>query len=149
MWSESAGVVGIGYEGESLDSLIRKLKAWNIGTVFDVRLNAISRKRGFSKTALSTALREEGIEYVHTPALGNPKSNRDGYGERHTTDGDAARATFRDLLLDDAAALALDDVVRRARSTRVALFCFEANELHCHREQVLAAARARLELALV
>jgi uncharacterized protein (DUF488 family) len=142
MWNES-GVVGIGYEGESLDSLIRKLKARNIGTVFDVRLNAISLKRGFSKTALSTALHEEDIEYVHTPALGNPKANRDGYSERPTTDGDAARATFRGLLIEAAAAQALDDVVRRARTTRVALFCFDANELHCHREQVLEAARAR------
>ncbi len=147
MWDEGDGVIGIGYEGENVDSLVAKLLAWKIAVLVDVRLNAISRKRGFSKRSLSEALDAVGITYVHLPNLGNPKDNREGYGERHTDVGNVARATFREILTKDSAVSALDEIVRLARVQRVAVFCFEASEHHCHREQVLEAARARLEPA--
>ena len=51
------------------------------------------------------------------------------------------------ILTKDSAVSALDEIVRLARVQRVAVFCFEASEHHCHREQVLEAARARLEPA--
>ena len=73
MWDEGDGVIGIGYEGENVDSLVAKLLAWKIAVLVDVRLNAISRKRGFSKRSLSEALDAVGITYVHLPNLGQPQ----------------------------------------------------------------------------
>ncbi|WTY53947.1 DUF488 domain-containing protein [Micromonospora sp. NBC_01412] len=43
-------------------------------------MTPISRKRGFSKSALSQALATQGIVYEHRRELGNPKENRPGFG---------------------------------------------------------------------
>ena len=110
----------------------------------DVRLNAISRKRGFSKTALSLGLEANGITYLHLPALGNPRDNRGGYGESHGHAADTARRVFRERLGGDAARMAMDTLVEVAQRQRVAVLCFESNERHCHRQQVIEAAVERL-----
>lgn len=144
MWNETNGITGIGYEGETLDAFIRKLSDWNVSTLVDVRLNAISRKPGFSKTALSLGLEANGIAYLHLPALGNPKENRDGYGESHGLVADHARQVFRERLGADAARIAMDSLVEAAQRERVAVLCFEANECHCHRQQVIETAVERL-----
>ena len=46
----------IGYEGRALDELIAILAANRIERVIDVRELPLSRRRGFSKTPLGTAL---------------------------------------------------------------------------------------------
>ncbi|WP_218061767.1 DUF488 domain-containing protein [Planobispora rosea] len=73
-------LTGIGYEGCGLGEFIRRLRRENVELLIDVRLNPISRKRGFSKTALSNALADAGIVYEHMRELGNPKWNRAGFG---------------------------------------------------------------------
>src|SRR5689334_7703139 len=62
----------IGYEGRALDELIAVLAANQIDRVIDVRELPLSRRRGFSKTPLGTALVGAGIEYVHMREAGNP-----------------------------------------------------------------------------
>ena len=52
----------IGYEGKTLDEFIGELKQAGVEMVLDVRAVAASRRPGFSKTALSNALRENGID---------------------------------------------------------------------------------------
>ncbi|MDQ3504076.1 MAG: DUF488 domain-containing protein [Actinomycetota bacterium] len=47
--------------------------------LLDVRLNAISRKPGFSKKRLTAALAAVGIGYRHARALGNPRDNREPF----------------------------------------------------------------------
>jgi len=49
-------IVSIGYEGRSLDEFVQALKGHRVDVLIDVRLTPISRKKGFSKTALSEAL---------------------------------------------------------------------------------------------
>jgi len=65
-----------GYEKETIESFIKKLKAQNITTVIDVREIPLSRKNGFSKKALSLLLRQNNIKYFHFPGLGSPLSLR-------------------------------------------------------------------------
>ncbi|MBA3393051.1 MAG: DUF488 domain-containing protein [Deltaproteobacteria bacterium] len=48
------------------------LSAHRIDRVIDVRDLPLSRRRGFSKTPLATALTAHGIEYVHLRQAGNP-----------------------------------------------------------------------------
>jgi hypothetical protein len=145
MWTENSGVIGIGYEGISPADLIKALQGWGVKTLVDVRLNAVSRKAGFSKKSLSAALNEAGIAYLHLPELGNPRDNRDAYGELDSVAARAARDAFRSRLADSDSADALERLVEIANSQHVAVFCYEKSELHCHRQQVLAAARDRLE----
>lgn len=140
----SSGVIGIGYEGSTLDEFLDALTRWEVSTLVDVRLNPISRKRGFSKNALAEALRGRGIEYRHARVLGNPRDNRAGYAELGTPAGDDARAAFAEVLADDAATKELDEIVLLARNSFVAVLCYEQDERHCHRHQVLAAVRERL-----
>lgn len=128
---------GIGYEGLTLDAFISRLRLRGVDTLVDVRLNAISRKRGFSKRALSEALSENGIGYIHLPALGNARENRSGYGEIASDEALAARERFRATLETDSARVAMEQLLEVAQSGRVAVFCFESDERHCHREQVL------------
>lgn len=66
----------IGYEGTQIDQLTKELVSKKILALIDVRKNAISRKKGFSKTRLSDEMQAAGIEYIHMPELGIPSSLR-------------------------------------------------------------------------
>lgn len=129
--------MGVGYEGLTLDEVVGKLVRRDVDTLIDVRLNAISRKRGFSKKALQAGLEEVGIVYLHFPALGNHRDNRQGYGETGTDAGTVARDTFTARLDAPDAQAALEQVASLAASRKIAVFCYEADQAHCHREQVI------------
>ncbi|MFH8251495.1 DUF488 family protein [Microbacterium sp. B2969] len=147
MWTERGGAMGIGYEGRTIAELVGELRGLRVTTLVDVRLNAISRKRGFSKRALAEALRAAGIEYVHRPDLGNPQDNRAGYAESWQSEtGREARLRYTDYAIaTEAGHAAIAQLVDLAIQQRIALLCFEASELHCHRREVLAALHERLE----
>lgn len=142
-------ILGFGYEGQTLDAFISKMRLRGVETLVDVRLNAISRKRGFSKTALSEAVRAAGIDYVHMPELGNHRDNRDGYATTDTLEAREARDRFRDVLTSDRATSALKELASLARDRKIALFCFEADEDHCHRQQVREALKSQMTSDLV
>ncbi len=131
----------IGYEGASLDAFIATLKAAKVTLLLDVRELPISRRRGFSKTALSGALSKAGIAYQHERALGAPKLVRhrlreDGDYERYFADFREYLATQRPLLDDLASSL----------SGRVTLLCYERNAAECHRSVVVYALARRAKL---
>jgi uncharacterized protein (DUF488 family) len=120
-----------------------------VHVLVDVRLNAISRKRGFSKKSLAAALEQADIEYLHMPALGNERTNRSGYAELASADASDARGRFMDALSGEAATASLHELAAIARTTNVAVLCFEKDERHCHREQVIERVRALLQPATV
>ncbi len=124
----NATIVSVGYQGRTLDEMIELLVGHEVETLVDVRLTPISRKRGFSKTALSEALQSAGIEYVHEPALGNPKDNRDDFRKGLAS----ARERYRHSL-DNGAAATYEATIERVLSERVALLCFEREHHECHR----------------
>lgn len=131
-------VIGIGYQGVTLPVLRDRLRAAEIDVVYDVRLTPLSRKPGLSKSALSAGLAEGGMSYVHLPALGNPKWNREGFGGDPTQLSEAT-GNFQDLMLSSAAAQEALGKIRDATCTqRAALLCFEADADRCHRKVILA-----------
>lgn len=132
------GVTGIGYQGHDLGSFLEQVRHEGISVIADVRLNPVSRKRGFSKRGLAAALADVGVEYVHLPALGNPKDNRAGFAGDEAELA-AARRRFAAGLTSETAVAALEDIARLASSGRVSLLCFEADERRCHRDVVAAA----------
>ena len=66
----------IGYEGRALEDFLDALIAQGVETLVDVRELPISRKKGFSKSALTSAVEARGISYVHIPQLGSPRRLR-------------------------------------------------------------------------
>lgn len=122
----------IGYEGISMDEFMSLLADNDIETIVDVREMPLSRKPGFSKRSLESALRLSGREYVHMAALGCPKPVRDRYRE----DGDWKRYTASFLkhlrLQDDAVA----ELAALATTSSCALLCYEADHNFCHRSMV-------------
>lgn len=127
-------VESVGYEGFTVDEFIADLTRRNIDVLVDVRLNAVSRRRGFSKTALNNALDAAGIEYLHLRALGNPKENRPAFGGENVK---AGREVYRELLDEPAAAAELEQLADLAEVRHVAVMCFERDEQRCHRKVVI------------
>ena len=136
------GLVGVGYEGRTIDDLIGHLLALGVTRLVDVRLNAISRKPGFSKTALANALGDAGISYVHQREFGNPKASRAGFAGDDAELAEA-RAAFSALLQRSEAVDALDALAQASLQEGVAVLCFEADQRRCHRDVVLAEAQRR------
>jgi uncharacterized protein (DUF488 family) len=66
----------IGYEGRDIDEFVSRLKNFNVTRLIDVREIPLSRKKGFSKSALRERLESEDIEYVHLRSLGSPSPIR-------------------------------------------------------------------------
>lgn len=133
----SVRVVTIGYEGRTIDELVKALTDANVSTVVDVRQNAISRKAGFSKRQLEGCLSEAGIGYVHERVLGNPKENREGY--RNGSE-EARRRFIRHL---ESAGEAITRLLALAESSPIALLCYERSHSECHRESVVTALQCR------
>lgn len=145
----NVGITGIGYEGLTIDAFVSKLRVRGTKTLIDVRLNAISRKKGFSKRALSEALAASGIEYVHMPMLGNQRDNRAGYGELDSAAAAEARTRFAETLGSEVALSALEKLAELARAGDAVVFCYEQDERHCHRAQVIEGVARMLQSDLV
>jgi uncharacterized protein (DUF488 family) len=116
----------IGYEGRALDELIAILASNKVSRVIDVRDLPLSRRRGFSKTPLGTALAGAGIEYVHMREAGNPYRKL-----KDSIPRDELLAKYRAHIKGAPATVA--NVADQARGRRVALLCYEAEPAQCHR----------------
>jgi len=128
-------VFTIGYEGRSPDDFIAALVAQKIDLVIDVRQLPLSRRRGFSKTALGEALAAAGIAYVHLRAAGNPfRAQR--------ADIVTCLALYRDHL--EASPDVLLAVIEAARGHRAALLCVEHDAQQCHRSVIASAIEAHV-----
>ena len=130
----------LGYEGRSLDEYLRILRDAGVRRLCDVRRNAFSHKKGFSKGPLGRACEAAGIAYQHVPELGIAAA------ERRAVKTEADRAAMfrryaRETLPQQQAAL--DAIAARLRAgERIALTCFERDPQDCHRLRVAEALAA-------
>jgi uncharacterized protein (DUF488 family) len=124
----------IGYEGANIDQFVNTLQANKIDILLDVREFPISRKKGFSKSALREAVEQKGISYRHERALGSPKPIR----SKLYADGNykAFFSAFGRHLKTQESLLAC--LVEECRG-KVALVCFERDVATCHRRLVAEA----------
>jgi uncharacterized protein (DUF488 family) len=121
----------IGYEGADASRFLSTLKDEGVATLADVRAVALSRKRGFSKSALREALAGQGIGYEHFVTLGTPKEGRQA---ARAGDADLMRRIYCDeVLATEPAQEALRDLEALAQAQPVCLLCFERDPAHCHR----------------
>jgi uncharacterized protein (DUF488 family) len=120
----------IGYEQATVAGLMAALSRAGVEVLADVRALPLSRRPGFSKTALAGAAHEAGIEYRHFKALGTPAD-----GRAAARRGDhAALSSIYAAQLELPEAIAAGAVLAELASERkVALLCYERAAAECHR----------------
>ncbi len=140
----------IGYEGADPDRFVAALASAGVETLVDVRAVALSRKRGFSKSALRANLLAGGIGYEHLVALGTPKAGREA---ARAGDPQGLRRVYEGQIATPEAQDALARLVAMAGERPVCLMCFERDPALCHRTLVAERLRARgfecVDLAVV
>jgi uncharacterized protein (DUF488 family) len=122
-----------GYAGHELDSFVDKLRQHGVNTVIDIRQNPVSRKKGFSKSRLSSFLAENGLGYVHVRQLGVPRDLRQRLAAEACT-LEEYFAEFREYAV--AQYHALGEVEALAARERCCLLCVETRPEDCHRSIV-------------
>lgn len=130
-----------GYEQHATpEALLSTLREAGIERLVDVRELPLSRRRGFSKTALSTALAEDGVEYQHVRPLGNPKPYRDLYRSGRQDEGEKGYLAH----IRNGSAYAVDQLAGALGEQATCLLCFEADHTTCHRSLIVDELHARL-----
>ena len=133
----------IGYEATTVPEFIAALGKAGVERVIDVRALPLSRRPGFSKTPLSAALAEAGIDYVHLKALGTPAEGRSA--ARAGRHADLERIYAGQLELPEAMAQSAQ-MLELAKEKPSALLCMEREPAHCHRTLLLNAVAADAEV---
>ena len=123
------GICSIGYEGKTIDSFLNDLTQHNVSLLVDVRRNAFSMKKGFSKNQLNYYLEKAGIGYLHFPELGIESEKR--------KDLDSA-ADYKELFKEYRKTLPakkekIEELKKLGKENKVSLMCFEADKNFCHR----------------
>ena len=133
----------IGYEGVTQAEFLGALEEAGVERIIDVRALPLSRRPGFSKTPLRTALAEVGIDYVHLKALGTPPEGREA--ARKGRHADLERIYAGQLELPEA--IVAGAQMRELASERPsALLCFERAPEGCHRSLLLKAVASEAEV---
>lgn len=142
--SDPLRIATIGYEGSTLDAVVRALQKAGVDTLVDVRAVARSRKPGFAKTRLGAGLEDGGIAYVHLRGLGTPAEGR---AAAKAGDTDTMRRIFVEHLATPEAQADLRHLAERVEAGEtVALLCYEAAPHECHRRLVADALAQMLPL---
>ena len=123
----------IGYEKLDQKQFVAHLSNHGVDVVADIRKLPLSRKKGFSKTALRETLNYKGIDYLNYQALGAPKDIRDelyksGNYNRFFRKYQRNISDQTDLLK------AIHGLVNTGK--KVTLLCFERDPQKCHRKVV-------------
>jgi uncharacterized protein (DUF488 family) len=123
----------IGYEGCTIDGVVKTLTDARTALLIDVRAVPQSRKPGFSKRQLAAALDEAGIAYVHLQALGTPKPGRDAVRAGHP---ERMVEIYQAHMTGDRPQAELVQAKHLARERTACLLCFERDHRTCHRALV-------------
>ena len=123
----------IGYEGLNQKIFMACLKRFKISYIADVRQRPLSRKKGFSKTAITEMLNSENIKYKNFKELGTSKEMRDMLYK--TKDYKTFFASYKKMIGSQQNTIdELLEIVNKGHN--VALLCFEKEADKCHRKIV-------------
>lgn len=137
-------ILTLGYEGIPADGFVALLKRSGVERVVDVREVPLSRKPGFSKTALKARLEAAGIDYVHKVQFGCPKPVRDAYRES----GDWTKYTRGFMRHLSKQGVSIAELANEASKVTSCLICYEADYTMCHRSMVAEAVAAQSKLKI-
>ena len=135
----------IGYERDTVEGVIKRLKQAKVAILVDVRAVTSSRRPGFSKRQLAAHLSEAGIAYVHLRALGTPSAGRTAARAGRTQE---MRKIYERHLKEPEAQAELGELGRIAGAQNACLLCYEAEAERCHRAILADRLQARLKLKI-
>ncbi len=136
MGTSRTNLITIGYEAADLAEFVAALRAAAVTRLIDVRQIAISRRPGFAKKALTAALSDADIDYVHLKGLGDPKEGRMA---ARTGDDGRFRRVFSAHMRTEAAQVDLAKAVELVSQGGACLMCYERDHSTCHRTIVAQA----------
>lgn len=122
-------IYSIGYEAMELEAFLAKLLNNQVSCLIDVRERPISRKKGFSKSRLSSALQDIGISYNHIKELGSPGDARKAF---HSTKDWVSFFECYTQHIERQSEI-LKDLLMSAQNEVICLMCFERDYRFCHR----------------
>lgn len=121
----------IGYQQRSQEGFLKLLLKNSIAVLIDVRRNPISRKYGFSKSALQEACSKLDIQYEHLPQFGIAKPERSDLSNEQSY-----RKLFEDyknnVIPNEEESVEIL-LAKLSSDKRIALTCFERDPEQCHR----------------
>ena len=120
----------IGYEGVTQAAVVDALKNAGVELLADIRYLPLSRRPGFSKNSLKSAVEEAGIAYRHLKQLGTPAEGR--AAARRGDHAELSRIYAGQLELPEAMAQ-MGELREIAGHHAVALLCYERDAAECHR----------------
>ena len=132
----------IGYQQATPDAVIAALRDAGVELLADVRARPLSRKPGFSKSALKAAVEEAGMEYRHFRDVGTPPEGREAArrGDKATL-----RRVYEGQLELPEALAAMAELRDLAMTKRTCLLCYCREADKCHRSLLIAALLADFE----
>lgn len=134
----------IGYEKSRPDAVLKELKRARVELLVDTRAVAASRRPGFSKRALSAALDDAGIAYVHLQKLGTPAEGRSA---ARNGDIDTLWRVYDKHIATPEAQAALEDLIGLIKEgKRIALLCYCRDPKTCHRSRIVANVKKRMRV---
>jgi uncharacterized protein (DUF488 family) len=135
-------VVTIGHSTRPAKEFIQLLKAHQVKRLVDVRTVPRSRHNPqFNRSQLSPALHSARLHYRYMPGLGGFRpARRDSL---NTGWHNASFRGFADYMQTPEFRKNLDDLIKLAKSERIAIMCAEAVPWRCHRSLIADALSAR------
>jgi uncharacterized protein (DUF488 family) len=130
----------IGYEARNAPQLVSDLTAAGVEVLVDVRELPLSRRRGFSKTALRAAVEDAGMSYMHERAVGNPKQYRDAWKAGDSATGAAGYIAH----INNDSRASVDALAELVAKGGVCLMCVEHEPGDCHRSLLVDALAERV-----
>jgi uncharacterized protein (DUF488 family) len=135
-------ILTIGHSTRTFEEFADILQAHGVQMIVDIRTIPRSRRNPqFNQETLPTSLRESGIAYVHLKELGglrHPKTDSVNKGWRN----ESFRG-FADYMQTPDFGAGINELVKLAQSTRVAIMCAEALPWRCHRSLIADALLVR------
>jgi uncharacterized protein (DUF488 family) len=128
-------VYTLGYEKRNIEEYIEMLKKVEVQILIDVRETAWSYKRDFCKTRFQDVLWKNGIQYVHSKSLGNPKKFRKANNDRSKVLG-----KYKKYLKEtEAGIFELLGIIDYAKHYKInlCLTCYEREHSQCHRSLIV------------
>lgn len=134
----------IGYEHKSVDKYLCQLVENNIKLLIDVRASSFSMKKEFIGNRLASYCKLIDIEYIHIPELGIPTSCRKEMIDKTKLFDYYSKQI---IPIHDDYLLKIFELI--AQYKRVALTCFEAEHLECHRHILADAIMLKPDISFV
>lgn len=125
----------VGHSTRTIEAFIAVLRAYGITQLIDVRAFPRSRQNPqFNSDALSFALQNAGIQYMHLPELGGRRRAR--ADSVNTGWRNASFRGFADYMQTPEFAAGLKRLIEAAEIKPTAIMCAEAVPWRCHRSLI-------------